>query len=170
MRARSLLVRALVALAIATTIFLSVPSASASCVDDNSCTDVGSALQGGFAYIVERLFSGAVAVFGGIFGGFVDLVVKPFLGIFGGFFGGIGAGLNSAGNGLFAGAAGAMGAAYARLAESLFWAGPLAPILAAFVILAVIVMVVLVVGFLFRLALKSTEREVKDTVEGAEDE
>lgn len=126
--------------------------------------------MGGVSYVIGVIFQGLVAIVGGIFGGFIDSVVKPFLGIFQGAFSGLGSGLNEAFSAPFSGTRNAFESAYAALVGSFRFVGPAAPILAAVVVMGVVVVIVLVGNWLFRVALKDTEREVHDAVEGSEDE
>ena len=109
-------------------------------------------------------------VFDSLFLGFFRLVVNPFLGIFGGFFGGLGAGFAAAAGSFFIGAQAGMAVAYGQLIESLHFFGPLAPIFAAGVILVIAFMVIIAVGFLFKLAARETVGEAKEIERDIEEE
>lgn len=115
-------------------------------VDCTGLECVRDALLGVVVSIFSAIGLGLALIFNVLFSGFASGPLKAMWDAFTGALGGIGASLGELFGSFGNGARNAFGVAYQNLADSLSWFGPLAPLVAAGVILGVIALVLWVVS------------------------
>lgn len=145
--------RSVLAAAVALVVLILAPTALA--LDTPSHTDgspdsIADAAVEGVGSLIKNFFKAIGDFVGGIFLGFIDMVVKPFFGIFEGFFKGIGSGLQTGSQSIFADIGTSINKAYETMTDSLSGFGPLAPLVVVLVFLGIVWLFLLSVSALIR--------------------
>lgn len=139
----------------------SAPRALAQSTDPAVSDRLKDSFIGGLEYVGKKIVDGTEALFGGVFGGFVDLVIKSFYNVFGEIFGGIAAGGRKLFELTLGGGGDLMKSSYDAAVRQVQGWGLAAPI-ASMLVLGVIVLVVVV---FLRMALATADNPLPGFLE-----